>query len=105
MKTALAITDQQERTEALTNLMVSSLEVPSTRLQIISTIENEDDRVSALIALIPHLTPILLSTVRTIIETIHDSSKRFRGLNALADQLPEVLPEALYETPLYIEDL
>ena len=103
LKAALAIVDEQERTATLSHLMARSPEVPSNLLHRLSTIENEVDRVSALIALIPHLPDTLLSNALEIVRTIQDVFSRFQGLAILAALLPEVVPEAL-QSALEIED-
>ncbi|MEH2358993.1 SAV_2336 N-terminal domain-related protein [Nostoc sp.] len=103
LRAALAIIDEQKRTKTLAHLMARSQEAPSNLLHSLSTIENETDRVSALIALIPHLPDTLLSNALEIVRTIQNVFSRFQGLAILATLLPEVVPEAL-ETALEIED-
>ena len=102
-KAALAIVDEQERTETLAHLIARSSDVPSTLLQIVSTIESQEERILALITLIPHLPNTLLSNALEIVKTIQDVFSRFQGLVILAVLLPEVVPEAL-QTGLEIED-
>ena len=103
LKAVLAITDEQERAKALVLLMARSPEDSSSLLRGLSTIENEGERVSALIVLIPHLPSTLLSNALDIVGTIHNVSSRFQGLATLAALLPEVVPEAL-QAGLEIED-
>ncbi|MDJ0704776.1 MAG: SAV_2336 N-terminal domain-related protein, partial [Leptolyngbyaceae cyanobacterium MO_188.B28] len=95
LKSALTITDEQERTETLANLKGQSTEVLSNLLQSLSTIENETELVSYLISLIPHLPGTLLPKALEIVRTIQNTYSRFQGLTAVSALLPEVLPEAL----------
>jgi|GEM_PF-1197518 len=103
LRAALAIVDEQERTARLSHLMARSPEDPSNLLHSLSTIQNEVDRVSALIALIPHLPDTLLPNVLENIRSIQDAFSRFQGLAILATLLPEAVPEAL-QSALEIED-
>jgi len=110
LREAVAIVDEQERAETLARLMARSPEAHSTLLRSLSTIEDEDDRILALITLIPHLTDDLLSavpardiaifqhqhgiladgvcgpqTLRAITEALHSSSSQTTDVNPVIE--------------------
>ena len=70
LRAALAIVDEHEQTATLAHLMARSPEAPSNLLHSLSTIENEEDRISVLIALIPHLSGSLLPQALAIVRYI-----------------------------------
>jgi|694.fasta_scaffold01205_27 serine/threonine-protein kinase len=95
LRTAMTIADEQEQAEVLSHLMARSPEAPSNLLNSLSTIEDETDRVSALIALVAHLPHSLLPNALEIVRNLQHTFSRFQGLAILATLLPEVVPEAL----------
>jgi WD40 repeat protein len=95
LRTAMTIADEQEQAEVLSHLMARSPEAPSNLLNSLSTIEDETDRVSALIALVAHLPHSLLPNALEIVRNLQHTLSRFQGLAILATLLPEVVPEAL----------
>ena len=103
LRIALAIVDEPKRIETLIHLIEQSPETPSNLLHSLSIIENEADRVSVLIALIPRLPNTVLSNALEIVRTIQNTFSRFQGLAFLAALLPEIVPEAL-QAGLEIED-